>query len=732
VVNFRKTNTPMSESSINFSRSKEDLAINTRTYADINDRFAACRRDKKHRDNNRGMPEKRRFIPWDGEGITHPGDTQQSYVLFGCSPDEYIYGHALGTEEILNFISDIGEKYGKSVIHVAFAFNYDVNQIVRDLPVSSLERLVKTKAVRWKNFRLEWMPSKWFRITRHTTDPTFGFKSKVTVTIYDVFTFFATSFVKVCKLYLGQEDISLVEAGKLLRDDFTWDNFQSLVLPYWQREIVLLAKMMEKYRDVLYSVGIYITQWYGPGAVASHKFKKHGIEEFLTRELPPEVLTASAHAYAGGRFELYRCGHYEGRVLGYDRNSAYPYGLTKVRSVAPQHGSWVHRTELDRTQPISPNMAVYHIKYRGKNRFRSKRSFTSMYPLFYRDRAGNISYPVIVEGWYWDPEAALVWDDPDAEILDCWEFEPTEIVYPFGYIEEEFNKRLELKRQKNPAQLGLKLGMNCIYGKLAQRVGWDETHMRPPHYHQLEYAGWVTSYTRAAMYELAVIADDHDALISCETDGIYTTMELDEYCDVGFKLGQWEKVEYEGITYVQNGFYWKKENGEWKAKYRGLDPESVSHDKMMDFFAHVGGTQCPECARIKLYNLPPRQHDKNAHNCMYYAKTRRFIGIGAALQSQGKLDNWRVWKDDDKIFHPGRGEGGKRMHNYDMCPECQNGKTFADGLHPLEITVPATEGMSYPHNLPWVSGKLTNDQETIDLVERYGDVMTGAENEDIH
>lgn len=696
---------------------------------------------KTRRRSSSGEPPKLRFLSWDGEGITHPGNVQQSYCLFGCTPEDYIYGKDLGTREIFDFIIGIGQKYGRDVIHVAFAFTYDVNMILKDLPIADLERIAKSLPTWWEDYRIEWIPRKWFRLTKKWKDENNRWH-KVSVTIYDVFTFFAQSFVKVCEKYLDDEDIEIVRQGKLLRDRFTWDDFHTVVLPYWQSEITLIAKVMEKYRDILYSVGLYITKWYGPGAVATFELQKHNVTEHITQELPPEVLEASSYAYAGGRFELFKVGHYEGKVYGYDINSAYPNALTKVRSIAPECGDWYYRGEVDRTKPISENMAIYHIAYSDSSGFEEVPWFQvargvipkctdprwaeRMQPLFHRDPTGNISFPRVTEGWYWDPEAALVWDNPDADIIECWEFVPSKVVYPFTYIAENFKRRLELKQQNNPAELGLKLGMNSMYGKLAQRIGWDEVTFTPPRWHQLEYAGWITSYTRAMIYRLAKIADDQDALIACETDGIYTTIPLDSFCDVGKQLGQWDETIHEGITYVQSGFYWKKTDGVWYAKYRGLDPESVTHEKMLTFMSNLGAVECVECAR----DVPVSQQIEENHTCKYYARTRRFRGIGIALMAKEKLKTWRIWEESDKVFHPGWGEG-KREHHLNTCSVCKMGLRFTEMMHPMKITRPGTECMSTPHNLPWVTGKLTEGQEWIDNDIKH-EAITGHEEDGVN
>lgn len=689
------------------------------------------------------------FRFWDGEGITHHtcGDPeakncgcQQSYVLFGVAddngkpPDTYITAWSLSTEDCFEFMIEQAEIYGPTVINVSFAFSYDVNMIIKDLPIKVLARVVKSRPVWWKQYRIHWIPKKWLQLTKVWDDDQ-GETHHVSIRIFDVFSFFCSTFVSVLQTYLPPSaltDIELGEtvvSGKAQRANFKWHELDNLIIPYWQAEGILGVRVMESYRHILHGAGFKISGWYGPGAVASFIFKEKNIKRYLSRDLPKEVTIAAAHAYAGGRFEIFKAGHYIGPVYSADINSAYPWAHSLVRSISSQDGSWVHHKSVDRSKPMSGNMTLYLIDFeRGrKTKLRATKQ-DAIQPLFYRTPGGSIHFPRIVKNWYWDPEASLVWDDPDAEILEAWEFVPDgKPIFPFTYIGEYYETRHKFKREGNPVQYGLKVGLNSQYGKQAQRVGWNEKTMEPPTWHQLEYAGWLTSCVRAMLYHVAKYADDRDALISTETDAVFSTIPLDGVFPTGAGdgLGQWETSEHNGILYVQSGFYWKltwdKTINDWRwiARYRGLDPDSVNYESMVKFMEHVGPVDCPECLRISTGLVRASEQIEENHTCTYRARCHRFYGIGVALATN-KMDMWRTWVTGVKKFRPGASEGGKRYHDSRSCPQCREGLTFADCLHPMAITDPAIgQGkMSTAHALPWLNNASEEYTENVEQIDR--------------
>src|SRR6185437_11524107 len=89
------------------------------------------------------------------------------------------------------------------------------------------------------------------------------------------------------------------------------------------------------------------------------------------------------------------------------------------------------------------------------------------------------------------------------EVLEAWvyDFDP-DAPKPFDFVEGLYLKRKALKAGGDGAHVGIKLGLNSLYGKLAQQIGWKVTEdgtLRLPPFHQLEWAGFTTSHCRAAV-----------------------------------------------------------------------------------------------------------------------------------------------------------------------------------------------------------------------------------------
>lgn len=619
----------------------------------------------------------RRFIAWDGEGMNLLGeDKPQRYVLFGCSTGDFISGQNLGFFQICDFIIEVGIKY-PTAFHVGFSFRYDTNMITRTLSETSILKLYRkgSLSLTWNGHRYTLIsrPGKWLSITRyHTTQ--YDKNNKVTVKIDDIFGFFVCSFVDACQKLLGSsEELTKVLEGKKLRACF--DDME-YVKQYWKLEIELLEKLATKFRDLVYSAGLPIRDWYGPGALASYAMSRNHIKEHKA-ECPIEVKTASRYAYAGGRFELFHVGNYQDGVFGIDINSAYPHGISQLPSLAG--GTWEHVISPDSIEKF----AVYRIRLNRKMGFVKPPS-----PLFHRDERGNISYPWRVEGWYWGPEANILINDPQTDVMEGWVFTPKTDRKPFDWINETYNQRRQWKQKGIAAEYALKLLMNSLYGKMAQRVGWDEKTRRIPPWHQLEWAGWVTSNTRAALYNV-MHKIPYGSLISVETDGIFTTVNPESLGIISSKeLGKWEITEYAQIIYLQSGLAIMREpNGAWKIKTRGFDRSNPT--------ANIDGLKAAEiadfCKRLEAGGKWPE----------FEGMTTRFIGYGAAVATSGTIgfkNRHCRWERQHKSLKIGA--KGKRVHVALVCDACRNGYNALEMPHDLVICSRGNR-TSTPHHIPW-------------------------------
>lgn len=641
-------------------------------------------------DAKRILQEDRPFIAWDGEGINVLGPGKpQSYVLFGSSADRPIEDtFGLGSWACLDHIIQVGRD-NPDAIHIGFAFSYDSNMIVQNFSPTTLTRLHKRGYVRLKRgpgleYVITFRKSKFFQVTR------IWLGERTTVRIYDIFTFFMTSFEKAYTKMIGPVPDLLTE-GKAGRKSFTLAEF-ARVKKYWTLEIQMVRELAEELRRRVYSAGILITEWHGPGALATYVMKEWGIRAHMC-VTPEPVRLAARYAYAAGRFEIYHVGRTHGKkVYGVDRNSAYPAALRLVPSLTEGH--WVHEDWGEKLlhstgKRLIHNFGLYYVKLRGKVPI----GVTAPSPLFHRDKNHELTFPWDTEGWYWGPEAQQA-AKAGATITEAWQYTGW-TTRPFARIDDTFDLRRQWKMAGNSAEMALKLAMNAMTGKAAQRVGWKENG-RIPGWHQLEWAGFVTSYTRAALYDV-MRRIPFDQLIAVETDGFYTTMDPMELgITASGELGGWSVDVYDEVMYVQSGLAWlrkgectsgacthiREDGCAWETKRRGLDPESFELQHCIDY----------------LGTLEPLQREWP----VFKGVTTRFATMGLALAGKDPKAKHCVWSTDTREISVGR--QGKRIHVAQFCQACKMGHTAYEMPHDLIISPldPRAGGVkSFPHSIPW-------------------------------
>ena len=612
-------------------------------------------------------PLTREFVVWDGEGITRE-DGSHAYVLFGAydGTEHYSVTHyKLSTLKCIQLMFDVKRKH-PAAFHVAFAFDYDANMILNSLTQNQFELLRRTGFVRFYHYLINHVPGKWLTISDMRLEKNNVYR---TVRIEDAWGFFQGSFLRALETYIPDhphfEDI---KAGKERRNLFTYADMK-FIQHYWEVENIAFHALMHELRSRLYSVNLRITKWHGPGALANYTYKQRGVANHK-KDCGPEVYDAARYAYAGGRFELFRVGNH-GKAWGIDINSAYPYAISQLPSLVD--GTWIHKTSgIKRLVPFG----LYRIRYAPSVKLIMT---TQPSPFFHRDSRGNISYPHYTEGWYWTPEIrAAIRYGMRFQMLEAWEYvDYDETVKPFQFVAEMYEQRRELKAQNHGAQMALKLCLNSLYGKMAQRAGW-ERNKAAPKWHQLEWAGYVTSLTRATLFRVIAEIPWHH-LAAVETDGIYIT------CDpagLGITddgaLGAWSVTEYDELVYLQSGVYAKRQGTKWSSKYRGFDKDSLSTQQIVEHAERlVPGNDWPTLE----------------------GTTTRFIGYPAALNTDFAMHS--RWETKPQILSIG--SQGKRVHTAKMCHACSEGLTAAEMPHDLVIRSGAIQDIrSKQHDIPWL------------------------------
>jgi hypothetical protein len=623
------------------------------------------------------------FIAWDGEATSDAG-----YCLFGNSKGEYIRGKELSSLDMLELICESGER-NPHAFHISFVFGYDVNHIIKDIGHVRIAVLHKTGTVIWKGYKLRHIPGKSFTVSRLDAKG----KVEVSVRIDDIFSYFRGRYDRVLiKHGIGTpEEQAVVTAGKEERADFLWKDIAE-IQTYWEMELRLMTQLMDVLRADINAAGFFIGQWHGPGALAAHALKQNKMAQWK-EETPDDILDAVRRAYSGGWFERYKVGVHRNKIWTADINSAYTFGISMLPNLA--NAKWRYVKDPDPELSAQVRFGIFHIDVDPPKEEAWKRYVQTSQgipaPLFMRDRAGGNSHPISVDGWYWNPEARLVRGDPFARFTEAWILED-DGSYPFAWVEEMYEERAWLKKQGNPAEKALKYTMASLYGRVAQRAGWDEKKRTAPRWHQLDWAGYITSVCRSMLFEASHEIGKQGGLISNDTDGVMSTVPFGELRNgKSAALGAWEMEEFDGVIYVQNGVYWlRKDDEEWWDKHPEEDRNGYPWLKPKMRGIPTGKITRPtEGPNLALEAL-------EGDGIIRYSR-HNFVGYGAALQ--GRWDSWRQWIDQDielSMFH-----SGNRQHSSKLCRACIDGKGMTETLHDLAL-VPSRDRVSEPHRLPWL------------------------------
>ncbi len=644
----------------------------------------------KRPESNRARYLARKFIAVDGEGLNVKGGNHLYVMLAITDKKPLINVQGIPTLDALDYLF---YNLSPDNINVIFGGSYDFNNWVRDLMRHELELLHRStygsRPVWVGPYQIQWIKGKEFIIK----------KDKKRVVINDVISFFQCSFIAACDSYLGE---NYEGRDELVREKARRGNFKAEELAtidhYNQLELRLLVRLMEELRARLDRAGLRPLRWNSPGAIAAALFKREGVKEHKGT-VPDAVAKAARFAYAGGRFEIIKYGSVDAPAYEYDINSAYPRAMVNVPSL--KMGTWKHHSATKERYPVWP-FALYKVRYEMENRD----NWRLPQPIFVRGAKGNVGFPPIAENWIWSPEyeSLLSYVDtiPGARLslLEAWEYKPATNIRPFKYVTELYEKRQALKALGDGAHVGIKLGLNSGYGKLAQQVGWraatDKYPLRLPPYHQLEWAGYITSWCRA--HALKAVIPQLDKVIAFETDAVFTTEPL-KNVTVGEGLGEWEFIKFNALTYVQSGFYFgKTKKGIVTSKTRGADRGQITKRRVEN------ALKVPIMDRYLPFTLT------------------RFYGLGVALAQD--FSKWCKWVKVEKLF--ALFPDSKRVLMCGKgCPCGSVGPLVRNMWHETAPAQIAAGGISHEYPVAWINpdpemdALEENRENEFDLMEDY-------------
>lgn len=515
------------------------------------------------RANHKGQKRWKPFLGCDGEGGGTDQHGRQNFLLLRIGHDELF-----GDNEPLSTVGCLETILAApaDAILVGYYFTYDATMILRDLPEERLRRLFRpTEPGRspytyWGGYAIEFRPKQYLRVARLQRSPIDGAPVHVisgsSRTINEVGGFFQKSFVAAINDWqigtkYGRE---LIAATKERRSEFT--EMTQAERRYCRMECEYLADLMAEFRQACHDAGMMPTAWRGAGAISAALHRDHGTPKRADLRRPKRFEVYAERAYYGGRFEVTRIGRIEGTIHEYDLSSAYPDAMRSLP--CPLHTRW------------RPLKAFEHL---GEHLFAGNLCIADV--TFWHDPAttlcnlpirqkGKLFWPRQGRGVYWSPELAAAYDAGTSLVgfHGGYYAEQRCSCTPYDWIEPLYEKRKAIG--KATRGYPLKLGLNGLYGKLAQRLGGAP-------YRDLAAAGLITAITRAKLIR-AYGAGYQDHVVMLATDAVFSDRPLP--VDIGPGLGQWEHKERAGLFIVQPGIYWSQGSAELP-KTRGIPRSRV-------------------------------------------------------------------------------------------------------------------------------------------------------------
>lgn len=574
----------------------------------------------------------KRFAGVDGESV------DGSYTLLAAASDDgwddWIENtDGLSTQECFDFLVSLpkGQRYW------GFAFGYDVNMMLVDVPVALVTRLYETGACYWRSYRIAYTPGKKLTVTkyrRHTAQD----KSVVgSCTIWDMFTWIQTSFVTWIDAWqlAPAKDIERIRAMKLQRSTFTARQDKQ-IRAYCLNECRYLAAGARRLVELIAAAGVNVSTYYSPATISKAMLKREHVTDFRA-DVPDAIVTPVDLAYAGGRAEVSVIGPVAGPLYQYDIRSAYPAAAIGMPCLV--HGRWTH---------TKPNEHRGHVRY-YKNRltpwslvrcsWRPKKGHPHPQwgPLPVRPRTGSLRWPTHGTGWYWGVEVLAAARHTQLDIKDVWTWRPSCEHRPFAYLTDLYADRRKMKDDGNPAEYVLKLALNATYGALAEHP--HRAQKEPPKFRCLAWAGWITAATRARL--LDVLTDD---VVLMATDCVLSRSELP--VSIGAGLGEWEVKKYDEMFIAGTGIYYGLVDGEWTTtKTRGFESGVLTRGLLTDLWHNEGRTGSVRMMRQRFIGMGTALHRVHGFYPPYARLWRQFVN--EIVDKTLDVEPRRAWLTDD-------------------------------------------------------------------------------------
>jgi len=440
---------------------------------------------------------------------------------------------------------------------------YDADCIVKLLPEEILRRYKWKKELRFHygKFKIFYIDKKKLTIS----------KGKHSISLYDIMQYYDDKkLVSAYKINIKKDLDSEYLQTKEKRNEFIkhyYSRHKKLIRRYCTIDCKLTRELAEHWIETFSKVfSFYPANWISSGYLAEKVLINNGVYIPLFNEVPFEAQELARNSFYGGRFELIRRG-FIGKCQIYDINSAYPYSLTKIPDIAK--GRWISLNKIHHKAELGFFFIEANIDDSVK-----------ICPFPFRKKNGTICYPCgRFRTFVSLQELQMVEGDPKIKykILESIQFIPRKNrTYPFQeFIESEYYKRLELKNKNDPLQQAIKVVLNSIYGKTAQRTNRVIGNLFNP-----VIAASITGHTRAQLYKFMKENNLDNDVVAFATDAIACRKKILDLDST--KLGEMKLDKFgDNTIFLSNGFY-TLDGKTWKKRGIGFDNEKKIEIEQLD------------------------------------------------------------------------------------------------------------------------------------------------------
>ncbi len=469
--------------------------------------------------------------------ITHLADSSGNYLeLDDVTPD--------------NVIKFLFSKRFQNTWNFFYNVTFDAEVILKlfgDLLYDY--KRTRTLVFKYNGYTIEYIPQKKIAIRK-------GHHSAV---FFDIAQYYHQSLLKAYQNNIGELPKSYLDM-KNQRTHFTrkyCEKYSKKVREYCIQDCIFTKQLAEHWIKVFHEAfGFYPQRFISSGYLAEKVIVNRRLPVPRFKDISYPINDLAWRSYFGGRFEILKRG-FIGTAHLYDINSAYPYVFANIPDITK--GKWIKR------KSIHDNALL------GFFKIECDISDCKYVPPFTFKKNNRLIFPSGRFITYCTLAELQACNEPKFyKILESYQYLDKNPVYPYKeFVESIYSKRLKMKQDDNPLQLPLKVILNSIYGKTAQRVGNRIGNLFSP-----VIASTITGKTRAMLYEFVQQNGIENNVVSFATDSIITKKKLDIDST---NLGDFAYENSGDDVYVlQNGIY--RFNGKWKKRGIGnLGNRQIEH-----------------------------------------------------------------------------------------------------------------------------------------------------------